>query len=368
MKFVVRRDVFSSLIGKIHGVVPTKAVIPILSNVLIEANGQTIVMTATDLTVSIRASIEGTVLEEGAVTLPARRLFQLIRELTAPEVTIDANDAGVASITAGTSHFRLHGMSKEEFPSFPDLSGGRSFEMETDELQQMLSGTSFAAAKDDSRQILNGVLLEVEEGKIIMVGTDGKRLAKLERRISLEDGDKQSCVVPLKAVEEMVRMLGEDEKVSLTLMNDKIALESGRICLVSKLLSGQFPDYERVIPDHTTMQQITLHREELISLLKQVSLFTSDLNHSVKLTFEEGELKLQATNSDIGEGKVNMPVDYSLNKLDIAFNPHYFIDILRHCRDETVSFGVSDSFNPGSITDSSDAHYVLMPMRLNSEV
>ena len=367
MKFVVRRDLFTALIGKIHGVVPSKAVIPILSNVLIEANGQTIVITATDLTVSMRASIEGTVEKQGAVTLPARRLFQLVRELIAPEIILEADSSGIATLTSGTSHFRLHGMSKEEFPTFPDLSNGRGFTLETDELEKMLTGTSFAAAKDDSRQVLNGIFLQINEGKITMVGTDGKRLAKLERRISLDDSEKQTCIVPLKAVEEMTRMLGEDEKATITLMGDKIALESGRVCLVSKLLSGQFPDYERVIPDRTHMQEITLHREELISLLKQVSLFTSDLNHSVKLTFEKGELKLQAMNTDIGEGRVNMPVDYNKDRLDIAFNPHYFIDILRHCHDETVSFGVTDSFNPGSITDSEEAHYVLMPMRLNSE-
>ena len=367
MKFVVRRDLFTALIGKIHGVVPSKAVIPILSNVLIEASGQTIVITATDLTVSMRASIEGTIETEGAVTLPAKRLFQLVRELTAPDVSIDAGADGIAHIVCGTSHFRLHGMSKEEYPTFPDLSNGKSFTIENDALEKMLSGTSFAAAKDDSRQVLNGIFLQIEEGKIIMVGTDGKRLAKLERRVNLNDSEKQTCIVPLKAVDEMVRMLGEDESATVTLMQDKIALESGRVSLVSKLLTGQFPDYERVIPDRTNMQEISIHREELISLLKQVSLFTSDLNHSVKLSFENGELKLQATNSDIGEGKVNMPVDYNKEKLDIAFNPHYFIDILRHCHDETVNFGVTDSFNPGSVTDSSEAHYVLMPMRLNSE-
>ncbi len=367
MKFVVQRDHLTALIGKIQGVVPSKAVIPILSNVLIEASGHTIVITATDLTVSIRATMEGRIQEEGSVTLPARRLFQLIRELTAPEVTIETASEGIANISSGTSRFKLHGMSKEEFPTFPDLSNGKSFSLDSDDLEKMLSGTSFAAAKDDSRQVLNGIFLQIEDGRITMVGTDGKRLAKLQRKIDLDDSEKQSCIVPLKAVEEMIRMLSEDEKATVTLMPDKIAMESGTICLVSKLLTGQFPDYERVIPDRTNMQDITLHKDELISLLKQVSLFTSDLNHSVKLTFEKGELKLAATNSDIGEGKVNMPVDYNKEKLDIAFNPHYFIDILRHCQDETVSFGVTDSFNPGSITDSSQALYVLMPMRLNSE-
>ncbi len=368
MKFSVQRDAFSSLIGKIQGVVPAKAVIPILANVLIEAKDNQIIVTATDLTVSLRASLDALVLEEGAIALPARRFFQLIRELKAPELKIETDSNHVAVLTSGSSHFRINGLDKGEFPAFPEIKGGKSFSLPSARLKEMFVNTSFAAAKDDTRQVLNGIYMEIDENKVIIVGTDGKKLAKIEQTVESSSGEKQVSIIPLKAVDEMVKLLdNESVETTLTLMGDKIALETDKGSLVSKLLSGQFPDYQRVLPDRNSMHKMHLHKEELMTLLKQVSLFTSEASHSVKLTFESGELKLQAINSEIGEGKVNMPVDYHEEKLDIAFNPHYFIDILRHCKDETVSFGITDSFNPGSITDTSEAHYVLMPMRLSSD-
>ena len=172
-------------------------------------------------------------------------------------------------------------------------------------------------------------------------------------------------MIPLKAVEEMVKMLGDsDEEVSLTLAHDKVSLESGSLTLVTKLLSGQYPDVERVIPAKLN-HQFSIHREELISLLRQVSLFTSETSSSVRFSFETGQLHLAAMSSDIGEGRVSMPVDFSGPKIEIAFNPFFFIDILRHSKDETVRFGLNDPHNPGLITDSTQALFVIMPMRLN---
>lgn len=368
MKFIIQKDQLVELIGKIQGVASSRPVIPILANVLIEARDRKVILTTTDLTVSMRVFCEADILEEGGLALPAKRLFQLVRELTTPQITLETIEEGIAVLTAGSSQFRLHGMNKEEFPTYPDLKEGKSFSILAETLRNMLVNTSFAAARDDTRQVLNGVYLEIEHGKATLVGTDGKRLAKIEEPISFDEGEKLTSIIPLKAVEEMARLLEDENSVTVTLMRDKIALETDRASLISKLLSGQFPDYQRVIPNPEGMNKISIHREELMTLLKQVSLFTSEISHSVRLTFDHGELKLQATNNDIGEGRVHMPVDYSQDRLDIAFNPHYFLDILRHCKDETVNFGITDSFNPGSITtDSSTAHYVLMPMRLANE-
>lgn len=370
MKFLIQRDLLVGIISKIQGVVPSKAVIPILSNVLIEATDQGVVITATDLTVSIRACAQANVEVAGAITLPAKKFFQLVRELTYPEVTVESK-SGIATITAGSSHFRLHGMDKDEFPSFPDLSEGKSFHIDTIVFKEMLANTSFAAAKDDSRQVLNGVFMELDSGKAIMVGTDGKRLAKVEKTVEYDEGEKQVCIIPLKAVEEMIKLLDGDQKVSITFMTDKIALETAELCLISKLLSGQYPDYGRVIPDPANLQAITIHREELMSLLRQVSLFTSEAYQSVKLSFNKGELTLHVANSDVGDGNVNMPVDYSSEQLDIAFNPQFCIDILKRCRDETIYFGISDSFSPVSICDTStenaDSCFVMMPMRISND-
>jgi len=365
MKMIISRLELVALIGKIQNLIPLKPAIPILANVLIEAIDDQFIISATDLTVSMRAYIEAKVLEEGSITLPARRLFQLIRELTPSQVEIHMISPEIVTINAGSSHFKIQGMYKSEFPSFPDFSEGISFSISSTKLKELLSRSAFAAAHDDSRQELHGVLLHNTAQTATFIGTDGKRLAKIHSTIDLPSDCAGSYIIPLKAVEEMIRMLDskEEHPTKVILMPDKIALELKSMTLVSKLLSGQFPDVNRVIPEPKE-QAISLHREELISLLRQVSLFTSEDSSSVRFSFTTGELHLSAAAGEIGEGKVNMPVNYAGEKLEIAFNPIYFLDILRHIKDETVKFNVSDSYNPGLITDSTTAQFVLMPMRL----
>jgi DNA polymerase-3 subunit beta len=367
MKLIISRSELVSLIGKIQSVVPSKPAIPVLSNVLLEAQDGQLIMSATDLTVSMRAFTDAKIMKEGAIALPARRFFQLIRELTVPQIRIECDADGIATIIAGTSEFKLNGMNKSEFPSLPDLSSVASFAIESDLLKDMLYRTSFAAARDDSRQVLNGIYTEIEGNRLTFIGTDGKRLAKIHHTIGFEMAKKTHFIIPLKAVEEMTKILDADKKTKFSIMSDKIGIEVGSICLITKLLAGQYPDTDRVIPSQKAMKSITLHKEELTTLLKQVSLFTSEMNHSVRFSFHEGQLRLQAVTNDIGEGKVNMPVNYHESKLDIAFNPYFFIDILKHCKDETATFGVTDSYNPGLITDSTSAEYVIMPMRLTNE-
>lgn len=363
MKAVISKIDLVNLIGKIQSIVTNKPTIPILANVLIEAIDDQLILSATDLTVSMRCQVEAKVVEEGSIALPARRFFQLVRELTAPQVKITVHPGEIAEITTGTSVFKINGMNKAEFPTLPDLSGSPEITLTNTILKEMLSKTVFSAAREDSRYMLNGVQLQVAGQKATFIGTDGKRMAKTFAPV--DSSVTGSYVIPLKAVEEMTKMLDDSEnKIHLNLGHDKISLECGPLTLVTKLLSGQYPDVERVIPTKLS-QNFSVHREELMSLLRQVSLFTSESSSSVRFSFETGQLSLAAMSSDIGEGRVSMPVDYAGAKLEIAFNPYFFLDILRHSKDETVRFGLNDPHNPGLITDSTQALFVIMPMRLN---
>jgi DNA polymerase-3 subunit beta len=248
----------------------------------------------------------------------------------------------------------------------PDLTDGVSFNIASESVRDMLSRTAFAAARDDSRQVLHGVCLQYSNNKATFIGTDGKRLAKIDASLPLPGDHSGTYIIPLKAIDEAIRILdGKEESSKLTLMSDKIAFEIGHVTLISKLIAGQYPDVARIIPEKKP-NAIALHREELMSLLRQVSLFTSESSSSVRFTFSTGELHLSALSGSIGEGKVNMPVNYAGEKFDIAFNPVYFLDILRHSKDESVNFTVADSYNPGLVTDSSTAEFVIMPMRLES--
>lgn len=374
MKFVISTQELNYLINKIQNVVPQKPTIPVLTNFLIEASNDELILTATDLTVGIRCNTEVKILEEGATTLPAKRLAQLIRELTTNNVEISSNSQEITTLVAGTSRFKLNGMSKEEYPALPDLSHAHTFQIPQKELKDLLYRTSFAVSKEDNRYVLTGVLVHIANGQATFVGTDGKRLARAHILIDTPPSFTSQSIIPLKAVEEILKNLTDEGEAKISLMNDKVTVQANQTLLITKLLAGDYPDINRVIPENSDMV-IYLHREELISLLRQISLFTADHNHSVRFTFTQGELKLTANTQDIGEGHVGMPVNYQGNKLEIAFNPGFFIDILRHCKEETVTLGLTDAYNPGIITDGEQSGklnqatplFVIMPMRLSED-
>lgn len=365
MKVVIAKSDLVNIIGKIQSIVPAKPSSPILTHVLVEGIDGHLVVTATDLSVTIRCSAPATIIEEGSIALPARRFFQLVRELTAPQIKINASTSDSAEITTGTSVFKIHGMNKAEFPHLPDLAGASGFSISSSALKEMLTRTSFCAAREDSRYTLNGVQLQIAGQKATFIGTDGKRLAKIVSPVNIDASVQGQYVISLKAVDEMTKLLDDSSaNIHLIVSQDKISLENGSTTLTAKLLAGQYPDVERVIPSKLNMQ-FSMHREELMSLLRQVSLFTSETSHSVRFSFETGQLHLSVMSAEVGEGRVSMPVDYAGERLDIAFNPHFFIDILRHSKDETIRFGLIDSHNPGLVTDSTTALFVIMPMRLN---
>ncbi len=377
MKFVISTQELNYLINKCQNVVaPTqKATIPILSNFLVEARNGELIITATDLTVGVRCVLEAKILEEGATTLPAKKFSQLIREINAMNVEISTNENEVTEIVADSSRFKLNGMNAAEFPSLPDVADAIQFKVKQSELKDMFYRTAFAVSREDNRYVLTGVYLQIAQGVATFVGTDGKRLAKAHLSIEIDPAYTGNFIIPLKAVEEIVKNLTENEDATVYLMQDKIAIQSSMTTVITKLLSGEYPDYNRVIPQRPETI-LTLHREELMTLLRQIALFTADTNHSVRFTFSEGELRLAATTMDVGEGKVSMPVNYAGPRLEIAFNPNFFLDILRHSHKETVTMGVTDAYNPGLITDqeslqsepaASSPLFVLMPMRLNED-
>jgi len=365
MKVVISKNELIRLIGLIQNIVANKPAIPVLSNVLIEARDGQLYLKATDLTTSMLCFSEAKVVEEGAIALPAKRFFHLIKELTSPQIKITCPSPDVAEITSVSSHFKINGMIKSEFPSLPDITKATQIPISSTILKEMLYRTYFSAAREDSRFVLNGIYMKVDKKIASFISTDGKRLSKMFTNIDIDPSFQGSYILPLKAVEEMVKLLSDDEQlVNLSLMHDKVFLESSNLTLITKLLSGEYPDVEKVIPSNATTT-MTLHREELITLLRQVSLFTPDSSGSVRFIFDQGQLQLTAMSTDIGEGTVSMPVDYSKEKLEVAFNPFYFMDILRHSKDETINFSIQDAYNPGMITDSTSATFVIMPMRLN---
>jgi len=375
MKFKIAAQEFNYLISKCLNVISQKPTIPILSNILVEASGGMITLTSTDLTVGIRCSLEADILEEGATTLPAKKLAQLVRELPSVDLELTTNKNDATEIIANASRFRLNGMSKTEFPALPDLDGAVRFIIKQPELRDVLFRTSFAVSHEDNRFVLTGIFLHIVNGKATFVGTDGKRMARSFIPIDIDASFSGNWVVPLKAIEEIQKNLGDEGEATVYLMEDKIAVQTTDSTIITKLLTGEYPDIERIIPP-SIEKIVTLHREELITLLRQVALFSGETNHAARFSFSNGELNLAANTMEQGEGKTSMAANYEGEKLDIAFNPLFFLDILRHSRGETVSLGISDPFTPGVISDQEMTHttaskatplFVLMPLRLNEE-
>jgi DNA polymerase III subunit beta len=374
MKFVIATQEMNYLINKCQNAVSQKSTIPVLANFMIEAKDGRITITATDLTVGVRCFTEAKILQEGATTVPAKKFASLLKELTATNLEFSTNSHHLTEIIAETSHFKLNGMGCDEFPDLPTLENAMEITIPQEKLREMFFCTSFAVSKEDNRYTLTGVFLHINQGKARFVGTDGKRLSRTQLDVEVDRSLSGEYIIPLKAVEEMLKSLDDDAGNAVLLLTaDKMALKTENTLLVTKLLSGEYPDINRFIPERTETT-VALHREELMTLLKQVSLFTAEANQSVKFSFSNGELKLSANTMEIGEGKVSMPVNYYGGDLSIAFNPEYFLDILRHSKGETVSIGITDSFNPGVITDtegkevslpSATPLYVIMPMRLS---
>ncbi|MGR3952460.1 MAG: DNA polymerase III subunit beta [Chlamydia sp.] len=379
MKFVMSRNELSELVGTIQNIVAQRAPMPILSNILIEAADSIVTLTATDLTVGIRCTTMAKVLVNGSTTLPAKRFSQLLRELQVAIVEISTNDKNVAQIVADSSKFKMNGMPKEDYPALPDFAGAVKIAMRQSELKEALYRVSFAVSKEDSRYVLTGVSLSLENGKALFIGTDGKRLARCCIDLgSASYGEiEYEAIIPIKAVDEILKNISDgDENAVLYLLQDKIAVETNNRLVMTKLLSGEYPDIDRIIPRQFSFV-VAIHREELSVLLRQVSLFISESNYSVRFTLEDGSLQLAANTVDIGEGRVSMPVHYSGPRFDIAFNPSYFLDILRHSREEYVYVGLQDAFNPAMISDAlltltmedgfPSPLFILMPMRLTEE-
>ena len=378
MKFTLATKEFNYLVSKCFNVVSQKPAIPILANILIEASNGMVRMSATDLTVGISSFMPAEIAEEGITALPAKKLSQLARELTSTHVELSTSPNEITELLADSSRFRIHGMPGALYPALPDLEGTVSFTLPQKELKDALSKTAFAVSREDNRYVLSGVFMQVENGRATFFGTDGKRLARSSMEINLDKSFSGNFVIPLKAIEEIIKNLMEEGEATLYLMSDKAAVRTHDALLVSKLLVGEYPDVKRIIPSQVETN-VALHREELMALLRQVSLFTRENYQVVRLTFDQGELKISANDATLGDGNVSMPANYQKGRLEIAFNPNFFLDILRHSEGEVVTLSLIDSFNPGIITANKtqpaaepflqDASplFVLMPMRLNEE-
>src|SRR6478672_5559421 len=309
MRFSVSKDKLLEGLSTVQNVVSTRTTLPILSNVLLQASDGEIRLTTTDLDVGVRGSVEAQVERTGATTLPARRLFSIVRELPSSEIYFDVDTKNLTSIRIGSSYFKILGLPEEEFPALALFEEAKIFTIAQKDLKDGLKKTSYAISVDETRYVLNGVLFSFKDNKLTLVATDGRRLAMAEIELEFPRSHESDLIIPTKAVTEIQRLLREEGEVKLSISNGQIAFDLNKTLLVSKLIEGNYPNYRQVIPGEAK-ERVKLEREMFLNSLRRVSLLASDKSHSVKLNFSKNNLDITANTPEVGEAKESLAVAY----------------------------------------------------------
>jgi len=364
MEVHVDRDAFLRGLQMAHNVVEPRQTLPVLANVLLEAQGDTLRMSATDLEVSVRVTGPAKVVKPGTITISARKLMEIVKELPAAPLALKVQEnAWVALRCAGVS-YRLVGLTPEEFPAIGDGATTGWLTLDGKVLRDMLTQTTFAISHDESRYALNGVLLAVQDKELRMVATDGHRLALAVRQLPVA-GSAISGIVPRKAVQEVARIVGSGEEVQIAISDNQFMLRMPNVLLMARLIEGTFPNYEQVVP-RAHPHRITLSRSALTAALRRVSVLSEERTKPVKFLLAPGLLKLTANSPDYGEAEEQMEAQFAGEEITIGFNSRYVLDALAAQGGEQVLIEMKDGLSPGVFKSFEDEGTlcVIMPMRI----
>jgi DNA polymerase III subunit beta len=353
-----------------QGVVEKKATIPILQNVMLEAEAERLSIVATDLEIGIKTSCETKLKSPGAITVPAKRFFDIVRAMPDADIKFKAQENNWATVTCQKSSFKLVGTATDNFPAMAEFKHPL-VTIPARMLARMINRTIFAISAEESRYTLNGALLLLKPNSMTMVSTDGHRLAHIEQNHEFTGLNTElRALIPKKAMAELTRLLGEaDEKAAVEMGKDEdhLFFKLGNRLLVSRMLSGQFPNYEAVLPRENE-KSISMAREEFLSALRRVSLLSDERSHAVKLNIGEQKLEISSSHADYGEAHDELEVDYSGAPLEVGFNGQYILDFLSVINEDKVSFEFKDEQSAGLLKPVSEEgvnyRYIVMPMRI----
>jgi DNA polymerase-3 subunit beta len=368
MNITISKEQIIAGLQAVQNVVSTRTTLPILSNVLLRAEGSHVEFTATDLDVSVTCQVEAKVAKPGATTLPVKKLFGIVRELNG-EIEIEVDEKNVASIRSGSSFFKINGLGADEFPPLPKFKDDKKVALGQANLKGMLKKTSFAVSSDESRYVLNGIFISLKEGKMTLVSTDGRRLAMVDEEVEITEGSFGEFIVPAKAVNELNRLLQDKGDVEIKFGENQASFalkdeKNATALLITKLIEGNYPNYRQVIPGEAK-ERIALGREELAQALRRAEIMTSEKANSVKLNFGHNLLTITANTPEVGEARETIAINYKGKEMAIAFNPRYLIDPLNALAEDEVFIELIDELSPGVVKINGAFLYVVMPMRLN---
>ncbi|MFH1783592.1 MAG: DNA polymerase III subunit beta [bacterium] len=376
MKVTCTKSELSKGVQTVQTAITGKGGLPILSNILLEADSTSqnkLKLVSTDLEVGIKCIIAADVARKGAVTVPAKKFGDIVRELPDKEIQIEVSKENKIIITCDKIVFRVVGLPKDEFPILPEFKHENIFSVKQGVLKDIIRKTIFAISTDETRYVLNGLYLQTTNNKIEVVSTDGRRLSYIVAGPLPKSGKKLNVIIPAKAINELNRILGREGDVKISFSENQISFELDNILLVSRLIEGRFPNYEQVIPKGCPIK-LQLKTQELLDAVKRISLLAPEKAESIKITISNDKMMISAISQGVGEAEEEVGVSYKGDSFELAYNPRYIGDVLKNIDTEMVKLEFTDSASPAIIRpevkaaakDKDKESYlcVIMPMRL----
>ena len=363
LRVTVQKDELAHKLGVVARAVSTRTAVLVLGGIRLRAEGGRLHVAATDMELSLRASVDATVEGEGEVVVPGRLLLDIARALPSDDVTIAHRpEEAAVSVTAGTASYRLHTYSSEDFPRLPEVDTTQLHSVEREALVETVQRVGRSASRDESRPVLTGILVRFEPGKVVMAATDSYRLAVKETPVSGELPELEA-IIPARALQELSRIAGSGDEVQLGLQENHVVFGAGGTWLTTRRIDGQFPNYRQLLPEQFE-HELQLPREELLEVVRRVSLM-AQRNSPLRLRFAEGELTVSAVTQDVGESRESLPAGYSADAMEIGFNAEFLRDGLESVDADTVKLKLISPLRPAVLEGEADDYtYLIMPIRL----
>ena len=362
MIFKTSHENLLSGIQIVQNIVSTKATLPILSNILLEAKGAKLKFNTTDLDIGISCEIPVDIIEEGAITIPAKRFGDIVRELPSGDITLSVKKNNQVDIEGKQCRFKLSGLPKDEFPKFPEFKDREAVQIEQATLKEMLRLTSFAVSREESRHVLNGILIEIVDNTLRIVATDGRCLAKIEKKLPAVIKKEIAVIVPIKAVQEIIRNLQEEGSLSMAIGANQVLFDIIEVLIATRIIEGEFPNYNQVIPK-PAKNRIKMNTQEVLSSIRRANLLSTPDFQAVKFEIFPNKLVISKSTPDIGESREIIPVEYDGEEMMIGFNPQLLIDFLKNINDEQIHMEILGTDKP-AVMRLQDYLYLALPMRI----
>ncbi len=372
MNFKIERDNFMKALQRVQGIVEKRTSMPILSNVLIVTSSNSIEIIATDLEVGLKSSYPAKIENEGKITVGAKKLYEIVKELPNQEINFSTKDNDWVEITCGKVRFNIVGLSPDEFPSVTDAMDEQLLELEASLLRRMIEKTSYAICNDETKYNLNGIFtrVEQEDGNQVlkMVSTDGHRLSIVSGEFTGKASPEllKGVILPKKGIYEIKKIVDEgDGLLKFGFVNSSAVVKKGDTTLIMRLVDGDFPDYTRVIPA-TNDQHVKANREELIHAVRRMAILSSEKFKGIMLEIEGNALKISSSNPELGDAMEEMDIQYEGIPFSVRFNARYLLDVLAVCESEQILMKFKNELSPSIVTTDKDESFlaVIMPMRL----